>query len=323
MASWLDLVYLLASTLRLSTPLIFACLAGLWAERSGVFDIGLEGKLLISAFAAAVVAGATGSAWAGLAAGIVASILAALVHAYASIDQRADQVVSGTAINIAADGGTALLGNALFSQGGRTPSLSGAERFHDVVLPGADVFSGVPFVGPVYKFLLSGQSPLVYAAFLVAPLTWWALTRTRFGLRLRAVGDNPAAVDTAGVSVRGLRYRALIVCGALCGFGGAYLSVGQAAFFLPHMSAGKGFIALAALVFSNWRPMRALATCLLFGFLDALSTNLQGADVPFVGAVPVQFFQALPYLLTIVLLAGFIGKATPPKAGGRAYVKER
>jgi simple sugar transport system permease protein len=155
------------------------------------------------------------------------------------------------------------------------------------------------------------------------PLTWWVLQKTRFGLRLRAVGENPAAVDTAGISVARLRYEAVIICGVLCGLGGAYLSIAQGAGFLNNMTAGKGFIALAALIFAKWRPGPALAACLLFGFLDAMAIRLQGVALPGIGQVPVQFIQALPYVLTVVLLAGFIGRAVPPKASGIPYVKER
>ncbi|HYA74549.1 MAG TPA: ABC transporter permease, partial [Roseiarcus sp.] len=174
-----------------------------------------------------------------------------------------------------------------------------------------------------YKHLISGHDIVTYVAFAMAPFTYWALYSTRFGLRLRAVGENPAAVDTAGISVRALRYSAVVICGVLVGLSGVYLSIAQAAYFQPHMSAGKGFIALAALVFAKWRPWPALATCLLFGVLDALATRLQGAEIPGVGQVPVQAIQALPYILTVVLLAGFIGKAIPPKASGVPYVKER
>ncbi|MEO1460195.1 MAG: ABC transporter permease, partial [Pseudomonadota bacterium] len=164
---------------------------------------------------------------------------------------------------------------------------------------------------------------LVYIAFAAAPFTWWVLFRTRFGLRLRAVGENPAAVDTAGVPVVRMRYLAVICCGVLCGLAGAYLATAQSAGFVKEMSAGKGFIALAALIFAKWRPMQAMAACLLFGYLDAVAIRLQGKALPLIGEVPVQAIQALPYLLTVILLAGFIGKAIPPKAGGTPYVKER
>ena len=317
------LIVISASGIRLAVPLIFASLAGLWSERSGIVDIGLEGKMLTGAFAAAAIALLTGSAWAGLGAGIVASIGVSLIHGYASIDQRANQIVSGTAINMVADGMTALIGNAIWSQGGRTPQLPDSALFRAIDLPFAHSLGAVPILGPIYERLISGHDGLTYLAFALAPATYWVLYNTRFGLRLRAVGENPAAVDTAGISVRGLRYGAVIICGVLVGMAGVYLSIAQAAYFQPHMSAGKGFIALAALVFAKWRPWPALATCLLFGFLDALSIRMQGFILPGIGQVPVQAIQALPYVLTVILLAGFIGKAIPPKASGIPYVKER
>ncbi|HEX4765589.1 MAG TPA: ABC transporter permease [Lichenihabitans sp.] len=316
--------FILASSLRLAVPLIFACIAGLWSERAGIFDIGLEGKMLLSAFASALAAYETGNAWAGLAAGVVASVLLGLVHGFASIDGRGNQIVSGAAVNMIAAGATATVGHAIFGEGGRTPQLdTAASRFEDIVWPGAGTAGHVPLVGPLYRDLVSGHTILTYAALLCVPLTAFALYRTRFGLRLRATGENPAAVDTAGVSVRGMRYAAVVICGILCGFAGTYLAVAQAAGFQPNMSAGKGFIALAALVFAKWRPWPALATCLLFGFLDAVSIRLQGVVVPGIGEIPVQAIQALPYLLTVILLAGFIGHAIPPRAGGIPYVKER
>lgn len=321
--TFISILAALASGERLAIPLLLACLAGLWSERSGVVDIGLEGKMLAAAFAAAATASVTGSAWIGLGAGVLASVALALAHGYASIDQRGNQVVSGTAINMIAVGLTALLGAAWFGQGGRTPPLEGAARFHEIVWPGAAGADAVPILGPIYRMLISGFDVVTYMAYAAVPLTAFALARTRFGLRLRAVGENPAAVDTAGVSVRGLRYAAVVIAGVLCGLAGTYLSVAQAAQFLPQMTAGKGFIALAALVFAKWRPWPALWTCLLFGVLDALAIRLQGAVLPGVGEVPVQAIQALPYLLTVILLAGFIGRATPPRASGVPYVKER
>ena len=315
---------ILASSLRLSVPLIFACLAGLWSERAGIFDIGLEGKMLVAAFAAAAAADASGSAVVGLAAGIAASLAFALAHGFASIEARGNQIVSGAAINMLAAGLTAAVGNAWYGQGGRTPQLTlPASRFGGLAWPGAEALRGVPVVGPLYANLVSGHDVLTYLALAAVPLTAFVLYRTRFGLRLRATGENPAAVDTAGVSVRGIRYAAVVIAGVLCGFAGTYLSVGQAAGFLTGMTAGKGFIALAALVFAKWRPWPSLATCLLFGFLDAAAIRLQGTVVPGLGEVPVQAIQALPYILTVVLLAGFIGRAVPPKAGGLPYTKER
>ncbi|POR53048.1 ABC transporter permease [Bosea psychrotolerans] len=314
----------LDSAVRLSVPLLCAALAGLWSERAGIVDIGLEGKMLIAAFASAVAAFATGSAWAGLGAGILASVMLALVHGFAAITWRGNQIVSGVAINMLAAGLTVILGNAWYGQGGRTPALEGPARFPDLTLPlGTWAREHVPVVGTFYDEVVSGHAAPVYLAFGCLLLTALVLKRTRFGLRLRAVGENPAAVDTAGISVAGLRYGAVIICGALCGLGGTYLAVSQSAGFLPHMTAGKGFIALAAVIFANWRPWPALGACLLFGLLDAVAIRLQGVIMPGLGQVPVQAIQALPYLMTVILLAGFIGKSTPPKASGLPYVKER
>ncbi len=316
-------VQTLDSTIRLSVPLLLACLAGLYSERSGIFDIGLEGKMLAGAFAGAAAAAVFHSALIGIGMAILISVCFALVHGFASITHRGNQIVSGVAINFIAAGSTIILGQAWFQQGGRTPALSAGERFSPITLPGADAVKDVPVLGALYSELLSGHSILVYLAFLMVPVTWWVLYRTRFGLRLRAVGENPAAVDTAGISVAFLRYRALICTGILTGIAGAYLSMAQNGGFVKDMTAGKGYIALAALIFAKWKPVNAMFACLLFGFLDALSIRLQGTPLPLVGKVPVQLMQALPYVLTVVLLAGFIGKAIPPKAGGVPYVKER
>ncbi len=317
------LALVLDSTLRLSAPLILAALAGLFSERSGIIDIGLEGKMLGAAFAAATAATFTGSPWAGLAAGIGASVLLALVHGYACITHRGNQVVSGLALNILVSGVTAVLGIAWFAQGGRTPQLPGEARFLPLEWPGAASLRDVPGVGTVYSELLSGHNLMVYLAFLAVPTVAWVLYRTRFGLRLRAAGENPQSVETAGISIIALRYRALLCTGVACGMAGTYLSLAQSASFINDMTAGKGYIALAALIFGKWRPYPAMLACLLFGFLDATAIRLQGVDLPGVGEVPVQFVQALPYVLTVVLLAGFIGRAIPPKALGVPYVKER
>lgn len=317
------LILILDSTVRLSTPLLLACLAGLYSERSGIVDIGLEGKMLGAAFGAGAVGYLTGNAWLGLLAGMGVAVFLAILHGFASITNRGNQIVSGVAINFLAAGLTALLGQAWFHQGGRTPPLPKGGRFQNIELPFAEQLSDVPYLGLVYSELLSGHNILVYVAFAAVPVTWWVLFRTRFGLRLRAVGENPAAVDTAGISVIWLRYRAVIVCGLLCGVAGSYLSIAQSSGFIKDMTAGKGFIALAALIFAKWRPANAMFACLLFGFLDAVAIRLQGQEIPGIGEVPVQFFQALPYILTVILLAGFIGKAIPPKAAGIPYLKER
>ncbi|MDX0904308.1 ABC transporter permease [Sinorhizobium medicae] len=317
------LFVLLESTIRVSVPLVFAALAGLFTERAGVFDIGLEGKMLGAAFAAGAAAAVTESVWVGLVAAVLVSVALSLVHGYASITQRGNQIVSGVAINFIVAGSTVILGEAWFRQGGRTPALAEGARFQTINFPGADAVREIPVLGPVYADLLSGHFLLTYLAFAMVPFSWWILYRTRFGLRLRAVGENPGAVDTAGISVIWLRYRAVICCGILCGFAGAYLSLAMTAGFVKGMTAGKGYIALAALIFAKWRPLNIMFACLLFGFLDALAIRLQGTPLPLIGQVPVQLMQALPYILTVVLLAGFIGKAIPPKAGGVPYVKER
>jgi simple sugar transport system permease protein len=317
------LLQLLDSTLRLATPLLLACLAGLFSERSGIFDIGLEGKMLAAAMASAAVSFLTGSVWIGLLAGIGASLLFALIHGLASITFRGNQLISGVALNFLASGITVLIAQALFGQGGRTPPLDGAARFNPVTLPFADALQGVPIIGPLYHEVISGHSLLVYAAIALVPLSWWVLNRTRFGLRLRAVGENPAAVDTAGVSVVALRFAAVAITGVLCGLAGAYMATALQAGFGREMTAGRGYIALAALIFAKWRPVAALWACLLFGFFQALALRPDVVQAVVQVKVPVPFLDALPYILTVVVLAGFIGKAIPPRAGGEPYVKER
>lgn len=319
---FLTLIQVLDSTVRLSIPLLLACLAGLFSERAGIFDIGLEGKMLMAAFFSAAVAAVTGSVWLGLLAGIAASLVMSALHGIASITFRGNQLISGVAINFLASGLTVLIAQNWFQQGGRTPSLFGGGRFTGIDLPFAGAMESVPVVGPVYSELLSGHSVLVYLAFATVPATWWILFRTRFGLRLRAVGENPAAVDTAGISVVRLRFAAVAICGILCGIAGAYLATALQAGFVKEMTAGRGFIALAALIFAKWRPWQAMWACLLFGLLQAIALRFQNIDVGLF-VIPVQVMEALPYILTVVILAGFVGKAIPPRAGGQPYVKER
>ena len=320
---FLTLIQILDSTVRLATPLLLACLAGLFSERAGIFDIGLEGKMLMAAFFSAAVAALTGSVWIGLLAGIASSMALSALHGLASITFRGNQLISGVAINFLAAGLTVLIAQDWFSQGGRTPSLMGGGRFEPVTLPFADALAGVPFLGPIYAELISGHSVLVYLAFAAVPFTWWLLFRTRFGLRLRAVGENPAAVDTAGVSVIGLRFVAVGICGILCGLAGAYLSTALQAGFVKDMSAGRGFIALAALIFAKWRPWYALWACLLFGLFSALETRPDVIEAVIGVQIQGQLLSALPYIMTVIILAGFVGKAIPPRAGGEPYVKER
>ncbi|MCY4304229.1 MAG: ABC transporter permease [Aestuariivita sp.] len=319
---FLTIIQILDSTIRLGTPLLLACLAGLFSERAGIFDIGLEGKMLMAAFSSAAAAAISGSAWFGLVVGITSSVVLSGIHGLASITFKGNQLISGVAINFLAAGITVLIAQYLFEQGGRTPSLFGAGRFPPVELPFSSLIAPIPLIGPVYAELFSGHSVIVYFALLSVPGTWWILYRTRFGLRLRAVGQNPSAVDTAGINVEQLRYAAVIICGLFCGIAGAYLATALQAGFVKDMTAGRGFIALAALIFAKWRPWYALWACLLFGFLQAVALRYQNIDF---GAfvVPVQLMDVLPYVLTVVILAGFVGKAIPPRAGGEPYIKER
>ena len=288
-------VGLLLSALRLATPLLLAALGGLFSERSGVINIALEGLMLAGAFTAASVTWYAGSPLVGLVAAVLAGAAIAGVHAVACIRYRADQVVSGTAINILLTGVPALLSGAFFLSSGSTPQVP--------------------------KENLMPYTPMVIAGLLV-PLSYYVLYYTPFGLRLRAVGENPEAADAAGVSVNLMRYAAVLISGALAGIGGAYLSIGQSSLFTRNMSAGRGFIALAALIFGKWRPVQTMLACLLFGFTEAVAIQLQG--VRFGGEeIPNQFIQIIPYVLTIVVLAGFIGTSRAPRALGVPYQKER
>ena len=314
---------MLASTLRVSTPLILCALAGLLSERAGVVDIGLEGKMLFAAFAAGASGAAFGSTLLALVLAMSVAVALAWMHGLACVSHRGDQVVSGVAINIIAAGMTMVLGIAWFAQGGQTPPVSTAVRIQPLFPQAADALKGIPVVGSLIGEGLLSHNALVYFALLLVPATWWLLFKTRFGLRLRAVGENPQMVDAAGVSVVRLRYTALTLNGMLCGLAGSYLVLAQAANFSSNMTAGRGFMALAALIFGRWHPVGALWACLLFGFLDAAAIRLQGVRLPGIGEVPVQAIQALPYVLTVVLLAGFIGKAVAPQALGKPYLKER
>ena len=277
-----DLASLLNSTLRISTPLIFAAMAGLFAERSGVIDFSLEGKMLTAAFVAAVGSYYFGSPWIGLILAMIACVSLSMLHGFASVTHKGDQVVSCVAINIL-----------------------------------------IPIIGFIYSDVLSGHYILVYLAYISVPIVYWIVFKTSFGLRLRAVGENPSAVDSAGINVFAMRYKALMINGVLIAFAGAQLSTAVNANFCREMSAGRGYLALAALIFGKWHPKTALIACLLFGFTDALQIRLQGVELPVIGTVPVQLIQAIPYVLTVVLLAGFVGKAIGPRAIGQPYIKER
>ncbi len=290
-------VSLIFSTIRLSTPLVLAALGGMFSERSGVINIALEGMMLAGAFAAAALTYASGSPWIGLAAGAGAGVLVALIHAVASIRYGADQVVVGTAINILMIGLPGFLSGAFFLSSGSTPQI------------------------PIEHLI--PRAPILMA-FALVPLTWYVLYRTPFGLRLRAVGENPEAADAAGVNVASLRYSGVLLSGALAAIGGAYLSIGQSSLFTRNMTSGRGFIALAALIFGKWRPVQTTLACLFFGFTEAITIQMQGVvKLPSGEDIPVQFIQMVPYVLTIVVLAGFIGQSRPPRALGRPYEKER
>jgi ABC-type uncharacterized transport system permease subunit len=290
-------VALFWSTIRLSTSLILAALGGMFSERAGVINIALEGMMLAGAFTAAAVTYAVGNPFVGLVAGMAAGALVASIHAVACISYKADQVVTGTAINILMIGMPAFLSGALFLSSGSTPQI-----------PRED---------------LTPWSPIVIA-FALVPISWYVLYKTPFGLRLRSVGENPEAADAAGVSVARMRYAGVLLSGALAGIGGAYLSIGQSSLFTRNMTSGRGFIALAALIFGKWRPVQTLLACLLFGFTEAISIQMQGVmKLPSGEDIPVQFIQMVPYLLTIIVLAGFIGSSRPPQALGIPYQKER
>ena len=416
------------SSIRMAIPLLLACLAGLFSERAGIFDIGLEGKMLAAAFFSAAISAhfalnplggyapvevcdarnvcadvmtavhPVPPILLGILAGIGISIVLSLIHGVASITFRGNQLISGVAINFFAAGLTVVAAQGWFAQGGRTPSLSSTRdqfgqqlvdaRLEGISFPGAiervrEIMQASPGM-QFYSELISGHSILVYLGLLTVPLSWWVLYRTRFGLRLRAVGEAPEAVDTAGISVVRLRYSAVIIAGVLCGIAGAYLSTAVQAGFTKDMTANRGFIALAALIFAKWRPWYALGACLLFGLFFAIDNRFQniqlqvlwimvlligcsvaltfyavrrekidvlvlgglsavltavalavwfgtasGSDIGLISAlwetvkVPSQLIQSLPYLFVVVVLAGFVGKAIPPRAGGQPYVKER
>jgi len=314
---------LVASTLRVSVPLILCALAGCICERSGVIDLGLEGKMLLTAFTTASVGAVTGSMALALAAALVVGLALSMLHGYACVSHGGDQVVLGVAITMMAAGLSVVLGIAWFHLGGQTPPLAETVRLHALFGGAAALVREVPWVGPTLALALLGHNAFVYGALAAVAAVWWLLYRTRFGLRLRAAGENPNMVDAAGVSVKGTRYAALALNGVLCSLAGSYLVLAMNPSFIPNMTAGRGYMALAAMIFGKWHPVGALWACLLFGFLDAVSIRLQGVPLPLVGEVPVQAIQALPYVLTVVLLAGFIGRAVAPKALGRPYVKER
>lgn len=316
------LASILVATIRNAPVLMFAALAGLFAERSGIVDLALEGKMLAAAFVSAAVAYATQNPWLGVLAGVGISLAVAMLQGFVSITQKGNQLVAGIALNIAISGLTFVLAQFFFAQGGRTPDL-GQARLFDIVLPGSALVADIPFLGWFYTQFLGGHSALVYLAFALIPVVHWIIYHSSFGLRLRAVGENPHAADAAGVSVEGTRYLAMLCAGVLCSFSGAYLSLVQSGFFLRDMSAGNGYLALTALVFGNWRPLHTALGCLMFGFFAALQVQIEGVTFPGIGKIPGSLIQMIPYVITVIVLAGLMAKSVAPKAIGLPFVKSR
>jgi general nucleoside transport system permease protein len=309
-------VSLVFSTIRLATPLVWAAIGGLYSERSGVINIALEGLMLAGAFSAAAVTFYAGNPWAGLAAAMVAGAGVAWLIAVACIRFKANEVVTGTGVNILFLGLPAVLSGALFLSSGSTPQLPREQLMPSLgqLLPS----------GAAQWRALTDVSVISLLALVAVLVTRYVLYRTPYGLRLRSVGENPEAADAAGVRVNRIRYSAVVLSGVLAAVGGAYLSIGQSSLFTRNMTAGRGFIALAALIFGKWRPLQTLLACLLFGFADAVTIQMQGvAKLPSGEDIPVQFVQMVPYVVTIVVLAGFIGQSRAPRALGIPYEKER
>lgn len=294
-------IALIFSTIRFATPLIFAALGGMFSERSGVINIALEGLMLAGAFTAAVVTFQSGNPYLGMFCGILSGAVLAFVFAVACIKFEADQVVAGFGINILMLALPALISSALYDSAGSTQQIA-----KDQLLPKI--------------FDISYASIL---AFALIPVCWYVLFKTPFGLRLRATGENPAAADAAGIKVARMRYSGVIISGILAAAGGAYLSIGQSSLFTRGMTAGRGYIALAALILAKWKPIPVLLACLFFGFTEALTIPLASYRLASGDKIPVQFIQIIPYVLTIIVLAGFIGLSRAPKALGIPYRKEK
>ncbi len=296
------LLILIFSTIRLATPLIFAALGGMFSERAGVINIALEGLMLAGAFTAAVATYELNNPYLGFLCGIAVGGLVALVFAVAVIKFEADQVVTGFAVSLLMLGLPAVISSRLYDSAGSTQQIP-----QEHLLPN-------------FYNRISIASIL---AFLLVPACWYVLYKTPFGLRIRAAGENPGAADAAGVNVIRLRYIAVVLSGVLAAAGGAYLSIGQSSLFTRGMTAGRGYIALAALILAKWKPIPVLLACLFFGFTEALAIQMQGViKMPSGEDVPVQFIQIIPYVLTIIVLAGFIGLSRAPKALGIPYRKE-
>ncbi|MCB0327070.1 MAG: ABC transporter permease [Bdellovibrionales bacterium] len=315
---WLDLAFwvsLLSSTLRLSTPLTFAALGGFFSERSGVVNIALEGLMLIGAFAAAWGNLYFQSSVAGVLCGILAAMLVASLHAVACVKFKADQIVSGMAINIFAFGLAPMLSKALFGTRGSSPQILSEIHMQTWNIP---LLEKIPFFGDV----LSHHIPLVYLAIVFVFMTHLWSKKSALGLHHRAVGDHPEAADSLGIKVNRFRIVSVLCSGVLCGLAGAFLSIGHGSGFARNMTSGRGYIALTAMIFGKWKPIPTFFACLLFGFTDALQIRMQGTPLPGLGEIPPQFVQLLPYVVTMVVLAGFIGSSQAPKALGIPYIKE-
>jgi len=295
------LLILLFSSIRLATPLIFAALGGMFSERAGVINIALEGLMLTGAFTAAVATYELSNPYLGFLCGVAAGAFVAMIFAIAVIKFEADQVVAGFAVSLLMLGLPAVISSRLYDSAGSTQQI--AKEF---LLP--DFYNRVSIASIL--------------ALLLVPVCWYVLYKTPFGLRIRAAGENPEAADAAGVNVLRLRYIAVIMSGVLAAAGGAYLSIGQSSLFTRGMTAGRGYIALAALILAKWKPIPVLFACLFFGFTEALAIQMQGViKMPSGEDVPVQFIQMIPYVLTIIVLAGFIGLSRAPKSLGIPYRK--
>ena len=298
---------LFASMLRYATPLIFGALGGMFSERSGVVNVGLEGMMLMGAFFGIMAADKLDSWFLGLVAGILSGGAMGLLHAIWSVHLRADQIISGFAINFLALGLTGYLFIDIYGQEGTPTDIPSIPNVRLAFL------DGVPFIGDIFGNL----NLMIWIALILVPLSWLVLFKTPLGLRIRAVGEHPRAADTVGIDVYRIRYGAVIASGMLAAAGGAFLSIGFVNSFNENMTAGRGFIALAAVFFGNWRPFGAAAACLLFGFSSALAQRL-----PEYSDSAAVLFQALPYVLTLIAVAGVIGRSVPPAADGRPYQKQ-
>lgn len=310
MASWMQVfnLSLLGATIISATPILYAALGGVFSERSGVLNIGLEGIMLISAFSAVVGSYYTQNPWIGVLCGIAAGLFISMIHAYMCINLRADQAIVGMGINILALGLPNFLLLKIWGQQGISPIVP------SIAVWRIPIVADIPVIGPI----LGQQNPLVYLVLILVPGCWFILFRTRFGLRLRSVGENPRAAETVGISVYRMRWIGVLICGVLTSLGGAFLSVALLAQFTNNMTAGRGFIGLAAMIFGRWNPVGALLACLLFGFAEALQASVQAAGVP----IPSQFLLTLPYVLTIVaLVVGKVGRAAAPAFDGKPYEK--